>query len=165
MIRFLQHLDECSGGHPAPPALPSRPRRSFTTCLPRTPNLLVQAMRGCKGCLAGELRPIENPQPETLNAQPEIRNPKPKTEPEHESPVHLSSPIALTEVRRARSSSNLRETEAGPPEARNLSQARDLLRAPSIGFFRKLASNGSKGKTRDSFVRVWPEPSTGVPRS
>ena len=146
MIRFLQHLDECSGGHPAPAALPSRPRRS-------------------KGFLAGALRPILNPKPEIQNSELETRNPKFETKSEPDCPVRLLSPIALTTLRRARSSSNLRETEAGPPEARNLSEARNLLRASSITFFRNLASNGSKGlasKTRGSSARVWPAPAIAL---
>ena len=136
MIRFLQHLDECSGGRPAPSAPPFRPRRTF---------------------LAGALRPFLNPKPDPRNLNPETR-----TQSEPESPVRLSSQIALTTLRRVRSSSNPWKTEAGPPEARNLSEARNLLRAPSIAFLRNLASNGSEGlasKTRDSSVRVWPEPS------
>ncbi|KAJ1472505.1 hypothetical protein T484DRAFT_1975217, partial [Baffinella frigidus] len=82
------------------------------------------------------------------------------------SPVRLSSPSALTNLRRARSSSKLSALTAGNGSKGPL-EARDLLRAPSVAYFRKLGSNGSKGlgsngsKARASPARVWPEPLSG----
>ena len=145
LVRFLQHLDESTGGKPAPPAPPKRPRRKH------------------KGCFAGVLRSMFHHKPSgwapadfpRKEHDPFVGHLQPKSEAlaatsylpalDKSTCFNLSSPSALANLRRTHSSA-----KPGPPEA----VGNQLL---SRVFFRHVVS-----KMRASHARVAPELSPSV---